>query len=134
MYLLDTNVCIHLLNEADPHIIRQFRSRSPDDIALCSIVKAELWYGALRSTRVEANLQRLKIFFAPLRSLPFDDLCVEHYALIRADLAVQGSPIGPNDLLIAATAYAHGATLVTHNTREFGRITGLRLEDWEYAG
>ncbi|MEK6663176.1 MAG: type II toxin-antitoxin system VapC family toxin [Pseudomonadota bacterium] len=131
MYLLDTNVCIRLLNEAHPGIMRQFRSCSPSDIALCSVVKAELWFGARRSTRVEENLQRLKLFFSPLNSLPFDDLCAEHYALIRADLLVQGKPIGPNDLLIAAIARAHDAVLVTHNTGEFGRVIGLRMQDWE---
>jgi len=134
MYLLDTNVCIRLLNEAHPGILRQFQTRSPTDIALCSVVKAELLFGARRSARIEQNLQRLKLFFAPLNSLPFDDLCAEHYALIRTDLLAQGTLIGPNDLMIAAIARAHDAVLVTHNTSEFGRVIGLRLEDWELAG
>src|SRR3970040_726626 len=121
MYLLDTNVCIHLLNEAHPGILQQFQSRSPTDIALCSVVKAELLFGARRSARVEANLQRLNAFFSPLNSLPFDDRCAEHYGLIRADLLAQGKPIGPNDLLIAAIARAHDATLITHNMSEFSR-------------
>jgi tRNA(fMet)-specific endonuclease VapC len=130
MVLLDTNICIHLLNRADLRVQRQFEARSPADIALCSIVKAELLYGAQRSARVDANLQRLKLFFSPLRSLVFDDHCAEHYAMIRADLAAQGSPIGPNDLMIAATARAHDAVLVTNNTGEFSRVAGLRMEDW----
>lgn len=133
MYLLDTNVCIRLLNEAHPGILMQFRAHSPSDIALCSVVKAELLFGARRSARVEENLQRLKLFFSPLNSLPFDDLCAEHYALIRTYLLAQGKPIGPNDLLIAAIARAHDAVLVTHNTGEFGRVIGLRMEDWEHA-
>lgn len=133
MYLLDTNVCIRLLNEAHPGVLQQFRARSPSEISLCSVVKAELLLGARRSTRVEENLQRLKQFFTPLDSLPFDDLCAEHYAVIRADLLAQGKPIGPNDLLIAAIARAHDAVLVTHNSGEFGRVIGLRLEDWELA-
>lgn len=133
MYLLDTNTCIHLLNHRHPAILRHFRAHSPAEIALCSIVKAELYYGARHSQRVEANLQRLKLFFAPLQSLPFDDRCAEDYGLIRADLAAQGIPIGPKDLLIAAIARAHDATLVTHNTAEFSRIVGLRLDDWEVA-
>lgn len=131
MVLLDTNVCIHLLNHAHAGILNRFRSRPPSAIALCSVVKAELLCGAYRSTRVDANLQRLRRFFSPLESLPFDDHCAGHYALIRADLAALGRPIGPNDLLIAAIARAHGATLITHNTAEFGRVSGLRLEDWE---
>jgi len=70
-------------------------------------------------------------FFAPLRSLFFDDRCAEEAGQIRADLAARGQPIGPNDLLIAATARAHNAILVTHNIREFSRVTNLNLEDWE---
>ena len=131
MYLLDTNVCIHLLNAAHPGILRRFQACVPADIALCSVVKAELLFGARRSARIEINLQRLKIFFSPLASVPFDDLCAEHYGLIRADLTAQGKLIGPNDLMIAAIARAHDATLVTHNMSEFSRVIGLRMEDWE---
>ena len=133
IYLLDTNVCIHLLNEKHPSILQHFREHSPTDVALCSVVKAELLYGARRSQRIEANLQLLKAFFAPLQSLAFDDECAEHYGQIHADLLSQGKPIGPNDTLIAAIARAHDATLITHNTGEFGRVAGLRMEDWEFA-
>ena len=131
IYLLDTNVCIHLLRERNPIILNRFTQHISADILLCSVVKAELLYGARRSQRAEANLQLLKTFFAPLRSLPFDDKSAEHYGQIHADLLDQGSPIGPNDTFIAAIARAHDATLVTHNTREFGRVAGLKLEDWE---
>lgn len=131
MYLLDSNVCIHLLNERSPKIKQNFRSHSPADIFLCSIVKAELYYGARHSQRVSENLQRLKLFFVPLGSLPFDDRCAEEYGLVRASLAEQGTIIGPNDMLIAAIARANDATLITHNTREFSRIPSLKLEDWE---
>jgi tRNA(fMet)-specific endonuclease VapC len=131
--LLDTNICIYLLNNRQPALIEKFRQHSPQDIALCSIVKAELLSGARRSERVEANMQRLKTFFAPLQSLPFDDRCAEHYGAIHADLSQQGTLIGPNDLLIAAIARANDATLITHNTREFNRVIGLRVEDWQSA-
>lgn len=133
IYLLDTNVCIHLLNEKHPIILHHFRQHSPADIALCSVVKAELLYGARRSQRIEANLQLLKAFFAPLQSLPFDDECAEHYGKIHADLLTQGKPIGPNDTLIAAIARANDAVLITHNSSEFSRVAGLRMEDWEVA-
>ena len=133
IYLLDTNVCIHLLNEKHPVILQHFRQHGPADIALCSVVKAELLYGARRSQRIEANLQLLKTFFEPLQSLPFNDDCAEHYGQIHAELLTQGKPIGPNDTLIAAIALAHGATLITHNSGEFSRVAGLRLEDWEVA-
>ena len=133
IYLLDTNVCIHLLNERHPVILQHLRQHSPADIVLCSIVMAELLFGALRSQRAEANLQRLRVFFAPLQSLPFDDDCAEHYGQIHADLVAQGKPIGANDTLIAAIARAHNATLITHNTREFSRVAGLRIADWQTA-
>ncbi len=131
MFLLDSNVCIHLLNEKHIGIERNFRAHSPSEIALCSIVKAELLFGARHSQRVSANLLRLKQFFAPLASLPFDDRCAEEYAQIRVDLTVQGKIIGPNDMLIAAIAKANNVTLVTHNIGEFSRISGMQIEDWE---
>ena len=133
IYLLDTNVCIHLLNKRHDVILQHLRQHAPTDIALCSVVKAELLYGARRSQRAEANLQLLKTFFAPLQSLPFDDDCAEHYGQIHADLLTLGKPIGPNDTLIAAIARAHDATLITHNTAEFSRVAGLRIADWEVA-
>lgn len=98
---------------------------------MCSVVKAELLCGARRSQRVEANLQLLKAFFSPLQSIAIDDECAEHYGQIHDDLLAQGKSIGPNDTLIAAIARAHDATLVTHNTSEFKRVAGLRIEDWE---
>ena len=128
--LLDTNTCIYLLNQTNPNVRRHFESRSPSEIALCSMVKAELMFGAHRSSRVDTNLQRLKLFFSPLECFAFDDRCAEHYALIRADLMAQGQPIGPNDLMIAATARANDAILVTNNIGEFSRVAGLQLEDW----
>lgn len=133
IYLLDTNVCIRLLNARPPAVLKHFRKHLPIDIALCSVVKAELLYGARRSQRSESNLQLLRAFFAPLQSLPFDDECAGHTGQIHADLLNQGKPIGPNDTLIAAIARAHDATLVTNNTGQFGRVAGLRMEDWEVA-
>jgi tRNA(fMet)-specific endonuclease VapC len=131
IYLLDTNVCIHLLNERHPVILQHFKQHSPADIALCSVVKAELLCGARRSQRMESNLQLLKAFFAPMQSLVFDDDCAEHYGQIHADLLTQGKPIGPNDTLVAAIARANNATLITNNTSEFKRVAGLQIKDWE---
>lgn len=131
MYLLDSNVCVRLLNQKHAGIEGHFRACDPLEISLCSIVKAELLYGARHSQHIETNLQKLTLFFSPLGSLPFDDSCAETYARIRHDLSIQGRLIGPNDLLIAAIAVAHDAVLVTHNQKEFCRVAGLRLTDWE---
>lgn len=131
MYLLDTNACIRILNNGSDRLVTRLRRHRPEEIALCSIVKAELVYGAYRSTRVAENLRLLGRFFEPFVSLPFDDSCVDHYGRIRTDLERTGTPIGPNDLAIAATAMANGLTLVTGNVREFGRVVGLKIENWE---
>lgn len=133
IFLLDTNVCIHLLNKKHAIAQQHFLMHSASDIVLCSVVKAELLYGARRSERVEANLALLNAFFAPLQSLHFDDHCAHHYGQIHAALLNQGRPIGPNDTLIAAIARANQLTLVTHNTAEFARVEGLRLADWELS-
>lgn len=131
MFLLDTNVCIRILNGSSPSVAARLQTTSPADVRLCAVVKAELVYGARRSGRVDQNLRLLRRFFQPIVSLPFDDRCAEEAAFIRLDLERSGRPVGPNDLLIAATARAHDLVLVTHNTREFGRVAGLRIEDWE---
>lgn len=130
MKLLDTDICIHLLNSQEPVLLERFRSHSPSELALCSVVRAELLWGARRSGRMDDNLNRVRLFAEPLRTLSFDDDCAEHYGVIRADLAARGTPIGPNDTLIAAIAVAHGATLVTRNQREFQRVERLKLEIW----
>ena len=98
---------------------------------MSSVVKAELYHGARRSTRVADNLELLGRFFAPFASVPFDDRCAEVYGQIRTELEREGRIIGPNDLMIAATARAHDLTLVTHNVGEFSRVAGLRVVDWE---
>jgi tRNA(fMet)-specific endonuclease VapC len=100
-------------------------------VVLCSVVKAELVYGAHRSRQTEQNLKRLDHFFSAFRSLPFDDQAAIVYGRIRALLADAGRLIGPNDLLIAAIALANHAILVTHNTSEFSQVPDLKLEDWQ---
>lgn len=131
MYLLDSNACIRVLNGSSAALVERLNDVRPAAIRLSSVVKAELIYGARRSLRVTDNLRLLQRFFATFASVPFDDRCAEEAGLIRADLARGGTPIGPNDVLIAATARAHDAILVTHNVREFSRVVGLQVEDWE---
>lgn len=130
-YLLDANSCIKLLNGRSENIRRRLESERPQDIVLCSVVKAELLYGAFKSVRRTENLDRLRPFFRRFISLPFDDVAAETYGEIRARLERAGTLIGPNDLLIAAIALSQSVTLVTNNTREFRRVEGLHLEDWE---
>ncbi len=128
-YLLDTNTCIRYLNGRSAQVRSHLESVVPADVVLCSVVKAELYYGAARSP--ERTLVRIARFLSPFRSFPFDDFSAHAYGQIRAQLEQAGTPIGPNDLMIAAIAVVHGLTLVTHNTREFGRVTGLVCADWE---
>ncbi len=130
-YLLDTNICIYYLNRRSEPIIHKLNSILPQDVAVCSVVKAELFYGAMKSSHPEKTLSEQREFLRTYRSLPFDDDVANQYGRIRAYLDKQGTPIGPNDLLIAAVALAHDLTLVTHNTDEFNRVPGLRFEDWE---
>lgn len=130
MYLLDSNACIHILNNSSPPLVARLRAHDRGAIHLCSVVKAELVYGAYHSTRIADNLRLLQRFFDTFESLAFSDDCVDPYGRIRSDLARSGTPIGPNDTLIAAIAVAHKMTLVTNNTREFSRVVGLQIEDW----
>ena len=131
IFLLDTNVCVVYLNQPQSLVTAQLHRYQPQDIAVCSVVKAELFFGAMKSQRPEQTLQKQKNFLAAFHSLPFDDHAALIFGQIRAKLQRQGQPIGPYDLQIAAIALANDLTLVTHNTDEFSRIDGLRLSDWE---
>ena len=129
-YLLDTNVCIELMNERNTHAAHKLASVSPHEIRLCAVVKAEMFHGAYKSGR-EKNLDLVRTFSASFESLPFDDSAAEMYGRLRTALEKQGKLIGPNDLLIASIALANNVTLVTHNTDEFKRVPELKLEDWQ---
>jgi tRNA(fMet)-specific endonuclease VapC len=130
-YLLDTNTCIAHLRGKTPTLTARLAATAPGEVVLCSIVKAELIFGVLRSSKPVENRRQLDGFFAGLSSLPFDDLAAEEYGRIRAYLTVAGTPIGPNDLLIAAIAIANRLTVVTRNVGEFGRVPGIAVEDWQ---
>ncbi len=102
-------------------------------VVICSVVKAELLYGAERSQHRERSYNQLEDFFETLVSVPFDDQAAIEYGVLRTQLETQGRTIGPNDLLIAAISLANDLTLVTHNIGEFNRVLGLRIEDWQQA-
>jgi tRNA(fMet)-specific endonuclease VapC len=130
-YLLDTNACIRLLNGSSAGVVERLEGCDPSEVAMSAVVRAELVFGARKSTHVAENLRLVDALFEPFVCLPFDDRAADAYGSVRADLERAGRPIGPNDLLIAATALAHDLTLVTHNMSEFGRVPGLRVDDWE---
>lgn len=130
-YLLDTNTCIRYLNGTSVHVRNHLANVKETEVKLCSVVKAELQFGALKSARPQENLLKLSRFLDRFVSLPFDDRAAGPYGEIRLNLSQRGLPIGANDLLIASIAMANRLTLVTHNTAEFGRVPGLLLVDWE---
>lgn len=131
-FLLDTDAGIALI-KGKPQAVAWLRRRAPAEVVMSGVSKAELYYGARKSAQVEHNLGVLHRFFEPFRSLAFDDRAAEEYGIIRADLERTGTPIGPNDLLIAALARSRDLTLVSLKRREFGRVAGLRLTDFESA-
>ena len=130
-YLLDTNVCIEIARGRYPGIQKRMAVLSYGEVTICSIVWAELELGARLSPKGYARARAQIKVFSLLPQWPFDRASAERYAELRADLQGQGQLIGGNDMQIAATALAHGLILVTHNTREFGRVPGLPLEDWQ---
>jgi tRNA(fMet)-specific endonuclease VapC len=131
-YLLDTNTCVHYLRYGlKSPVAAKLAAANPGDVALCSVVIGELLFGALRSNNPVKNNAEVRTFTSGLRSLPIDDIAAAEYAAVRADLAAKGTPIGPNDVWIAAIALAHQLIVVTHNTAEFRRVVGLTVEDWQ---
>lgn len=130
-FLPDTNVCITLLRQRHPKLLARWQATKVSEMTLCSVVVYELRHGAARSSDPIREHAKLDGFLAPFASLSFDDLCARRCAEIRHELERTGSVIGPYDLQIAAIALHHDLTLVTHNTREFSRIPGLKLDDWE---
>ncbi|MCF6199147.1 MAG: type II toxin-antitoxin system VapC family toxin [Hyphomicrobiaceae bacterium] len=133
-YLLDSNVLIAILNNR-PQTVRDRWLEVSDEggqVATSSIVIFELMYGAHKSARPKENIARLNtLLSSSLEVLPFDLADAEHAGLNRAILEAAGPPIGPFDLLIAGQALRNGLTLVTANTKEFARVKGLVLENWE---
>lgn len=129
-WLLDTNTCVEYLRNRNPGVNRRLRSGRPSEFRVCSVVVGELVYGAWRSADPARNLATLSTFLATMASLPFDDAAAHVYGRLRQELTVRGTPIGPNDLMIAAIALAHGLIVVTDNVSEFGRVDGLAVENW----
>ena len=129
MILLDTNICIHVINARPPAVLQRFRQHRMGEIGVCSVVAAELAYGVAKSGSPR-NRQAMEMFLAPLVILPFDEAAVWVYGDLRAELERKGTPIGSLDTMIAAHALSQQSTLVTNNTREFAKVPGLALENW----
>ena len=129
MYLLDTNICIYVINHKPQQVFERFRQYQLGELAVSSITASELAFGVEKSGS-ERNKQALKKFLSPLEILPYDEQAIWHYAQLRHDLQSKGQTIGSLDMLIAAHALALDVVLVTNNTKEFERIEKLKLENW----
>ncbi|MCY6412555.1 type II toxin-antitoxin system VapC family toxin [Acinetobacter sp. VNH17] len=129
IYLLDTNICIYVINHKPQQVFERFRQYPLGQLAVSSITASELAFGVEKSCS-ERNKQALKKFLSPLEILPYDEQAIWHYAQLRHDLQSKGQTIGSLDMLIAAHALALDMVLVTNNTKEFERIERLKLENW----
>ena len=129
-YLLDTNVCIDYLTGRFPSVVERLQKLTPEDVGVSSVVVAELRYGAEKSTRPSENHRLLDRFFEDMDVVDFDSPAARAYGTLRSHLERQGTPIGPNDMLIAAQAVASRRVLVTDNASEFARVPGLAIENW----
>ena len=129
-YLLDTNICIYAINGRHPQLTNKLLTILPDEIAVSSITVGELEYGAAKSRWGNRTRQTMYAFLSNFNILPFDNNDAVCFGNLRASLALAGTPIGAYDVMIAAQGLTKGLTVVTHNTGEFSRVPGLKLEDW----
>jgi tRNA(fMet)-specific endonuclease VapC len=129
-YLLDTDCCVELLRGRAPRAVARLSEVGLDRAHISTITVGELLAGAARSSDAPEHTARVVRFCASLQVAPFDDRAAASYAVARARLAAKGTPIGPLDTMIAGHAMSLDATLVTGNTREFGRVEGLSIENW----
>jgi len=128
-FLLDTDICIYALKQHRA-VLSHLMSQSPSDVALSVITEAELRTGAAKSETPKKTLRLIENFLRPLEIVEFTSGDAAAYAGVRAKLERAGTPIGPLDTLIAAQSLARKLVLVSNNEREFGRVTGLRVENW----
>ena len=128
--MLDTDICIYIINRKPTEVLARFSNFEVGEIAVSSVTVGELMYGAMKSQKPLQNQNALEQFLLPLTIVPFDDNAAKVYGKVRADLEKSGQPIGALDTLIAAQALQLGLILVTNNTREFSRIPELVVETW----
>lgn len=130
MVMLDTNICIYIIKQKPPEVLKRFLEYQVGDITISAVTLAELRNGVAKSRYRGKNAKALDEFILPLEVLPFDEDATKSYGEIRAALEKAGTPIGSMDLMIAAHAASLDMTLVTNNTREFSRVSGLKVADW----
>ena len=130
MYLLDTNICIYIINNSPKQVVDHIKKLKVHQVKLSSISLAELEYGVSKSSSREKNRKALINFASAFDIVYFNDNDAEVYGLIRAELEKRGQVIGPYDMQIAAQAITRDLILVTNNTEEFARIPNLKLENW----
>ena len=131
MIVLDSNTISYYFR-GDPQVVPRLQALRPVDLGVPAIVEYELRYGLLRlpADAAAPRLAALAQLLRPMQMLPFDSACAAHAASLRVSLEASGTPIGPHDTLIAATALRHQAVLITRNVREFARVPGLQLQTW----
>jgi tRNA(fMet)-specific endonuclease VapC len=128
-YLLDTNICIYVINEQPAHVLQRLIQAGRDSLAISTVTVAELAFGIAKSTRADSRA-KLENFLSKFPILDWDQDAAWVYGNVRKTLEEKGQRIGERDLLLASQALALGATMVTNNTREFERVEGLKLENW----
>ncbi len=130
MYLIDTNICIYIMNNHPPEVIQKCREIGIGNIGISTITVSELQYGAFKSKQIKKNIKRLEEFLGPFEIISYDENASICYGEIRSLLEKQGNVIGPLDMLIAAHALSENLTLITNNEKEFKRIKSLKVENW----
>ncbi len=130
IFLLDTDIASYIMKRSEPEVLKRLQSVRVGDAGISSITKSELEYGVEVSPRRQQDRAALDEFLRYVEVLDYPGDAAGDYSQIRADLKARGEMIGANDLFIAAHARCLGVTLVTNNTREFGRVAGLKVENW----
>ncbi len=129
-FLIDTNICIYIMNDHPPEVIQKFKKIGVGDVCISSVTVSELHYGACKSKQIKKNMKRLEEFLSPFEIISYDESASECYGKIRSRLEKQGNVIGPLDMLIAAHALSENLTLITNNEKEFKRVKSLKVENW----
>ena len=129
-YLLDTDTSIAIMNNSPVHVRQQLKKNRVDEVGISTVSLFELQYGVSKSGKHRRNTATLNSFLEYIQVLDWTRECAYSAGNLRAELEKSGNLIGPYDLLIAAHARVLGATIVTHNVKEFRRVSGLRINDW----